>query len=103
MRIGDEPLEADAASRRAGTVALVLGILFVVATAVAYVLSLSDLVDPPNWVRAMGLVWLPVGLIGVPVAYAGARTGAGRYRGRAGVVLLLAGVLGFVVLEILVG
>lgn len=85
-------------SLRAGTVTLVLGGLFLAATAFTYVLSLSDVVDPPNWVRALGLVWLPIGFVGTPVAYAIARYGPGPTRGRVGIALALVGVVAFVVL-----
>ena len=87
----------------AGTVSLVLGILFLAATVFTYVLSLTDLVDPPNWVRAAGLVWLPIGFVGTPIAYALARTGPGRDRGRVGLVAGLVGLLAFVLLVLAVG
>ena len=92
-------------SLRAGTVALVLGLLFLAATAFTYVLNLTDLVNPPNWARAVGLVWLPIGFVGTPIAYAIARYGPGRTRtrGRVGVALALVGLLAFMVLLYAVG
>lgn len=83
---------------RAGTITLLLGLMAVLATAFTYVLSLSDVIDPPNWVRILGLVWMPIGFIGTPVTYAVARLGPGRRRGRIGLALALAGLAAFVVL-----
>ena len=42
----------------AGTVTLVLGTVFALAVAYAFVLSLGSSVDPPDWARVAGLVWL---------------------------------------------
>ena len=103
MRTDTRPTSQDVGSRRAGTVSLVLGILFLAATVFTYLLSLTDLVDPPNWVRAAGLVWLPIGFVGTPIAYALARTGPGRDRGRVGLVAGLVGLLAFVLLVLAVG
>ena len=80
-----------------------LGILFTAAVAWTYLLSLSDVVNPPNWARILGLVWLPIGLVGVPVAYDLARRGSGRSRGRVGVAVALLGLVAFVGLVIAVG
>lgn len=61
-------------------------------------LSLSDAVDPPTWLRILGLVWLPVGFVGTPLAYAVARVGPGRDRARVGLALALVGPVAFVAL-----
>lgn len=90
-------------SARAGSVTLALGVLFAAAVAFTYVLSLSDVVDPPTWLRAIGLVWLPVGLFGVPVGYAVVREGEGRDRGRVGVLVAVVGLLAFVGLVVAIG
>ncbi|HET8960168.1 hypothetical protein [Nocardioides sp.] len=90
-------------SVRAGTVTLVLGVLFAAAVAFTFVLSLSDAVNPPNWVRAMGLVWLPIGLVGTPAAYAVARTGQGRHQARIGVLIAVVGLAAFVALVVAIG
>lgn len=73
----------------AGTITLALGILFTAAVAFAFPLSLSDAFNPPDWVRVVGLVWLPVGL--------------GRDRARLGVVIALVGLVAFTALVISVG
>jgi hypothetical protein len=80
-----------------------LGVLFTAAVAYAYVLSLSDALNPPDWVRVMGLVWLPIGFGGVPVANYLARTGEGRDRGQLGVLIGLVGLVAFVALFIALG
>ena len=66
-------------------------------------LSLSDAFNPPNWVRVVGLVWLPVGFFGTPIAYALAREGPGRERGRVGLVVAVVGLLAFVWLMFALG
>ena len=53
------PLSRSAGSVPAGTITLLLGILFTAAVAYTYALSLSDTFNPPNWVRVIGLVWWP--------------------------------------------
>ena len=79
---------AQETSRRAGTAALVLGVLCALAVAFTYVLSLDDTFNPPNWVRVVGLIWIPIAFVGVPVAHFGlARHGHGRSRGRLGVLV----------------
>lgn len=103
MSIDPGTASPDAVSDRAGTTTLVLGVLFLAATVFTYVLSLSDQVNPPNWVRALGLVWLPIGFFGTPIAYTFARTGEGRFRGRVGVAFALVGLLAFVVLLFVAG
>jgi hypothetical protein len=54
------PVGPDAASIRAGRIALALGIACALATVFVYALSLGEEFNPPNWVRILGLVWLPV-------------------------------------------
>lgn len=93
----------DGGSRRAGSITLVLDVLFAAAVAFSYVLSLSDLVNPPTWVRAIGLVWLPIGLAGTPIGYAVARTGEGRDRGRVGLAVALVAAVAFIALVVALG
>lgn len=87
----------------AGSVTLALGILFTAAVAYTFLLSLSDTLDPPTWVRAVGLVWLPIGFGGVPIGYYLARTGDGRDRARLGVLIGLAGLVAFTALVLAIG
>lgn len=91
-------------SARAGTVTLVLGILCSLAVAFTYVLSLSDTFNPPNWIRVVGLIWIPIAFGGVPIAWFGlVRDGAGRERGRIGVALTVISLTAFMALVIALG
>lgn len=90
-------------SVRAGNLALAAGILALAAAALAYVLSLTGVVDPPNWARVVGLAWLPIGLLGAPIAYTAARTGPGRHRGRLGLAVALVALVAFVALQFAAG
>ena len=89
----------------AGTLTLVLGILFAAAVTFTYVLSLSGTFNPPDWVRVVGLVWLPIGFAGIPIGYYLARTGDERTRARArvGAGLGLVGLVAFAALVIALG
>lgn len=98
-----EPTDMSVVSARAGSITLALAILFVAATAFTYLLSLSDAFNPPHWVRVVGLVWLPIGFFGTPIAYALARIGPGRKRGRVGLMVALVGLVTFVVLLLAAG
>ena len=97
------PTFGDTASERAGRIALALGVLALAATVFTYVLSLSDLVNPPDWVRAAGLVWLPLGFFGTPIAYTVARNGPGRRAAEAGLAVAGVGLVAFVVLLFVAG
>ena len=87
----------------AGTVTLALGVLFVLAVAYTYLLSLDSGVNPPDWARAVGLVWLPVGLAGVPIGYYWARGGVRQHHAELGAAIALVGVVAFVALVVAVG
>jgi hypothetical protein len=98
-----QPTGRDTASVRAGTVAVVLGVLFLAATVFAFVLSLSESFNPPNWLRLLGLVWIPIGLLGTPAAYALARRGSGSRLGALGLATAVVGLLAFVALMFIAG
>ncbi len=87
----------------AGTVTLVLGTLFTLAVAYAYALSLGGGLDAPDWARVLGLVWLPVGIAGVPIGYFWSRGAAHQGRAELGLVVALVGALAFVVLVVALG
>lgn len=80
-----------------------LGALALAATVFTYMLSLSENFNPPGWVRAAGLVWLPIGFFGTAFAYMAARKGSGRRRGRIGLTLAGVGLVAFVVLLFIAG
>lgn len=103
MNTSTRPVGTESSSTTAGNVTLVLGVLFSVSVVIAYVLSLSDVVDPPNWIRAIALAWLPIGLGGVPISYAFARLGPGRERARIGVAVALVGLVAFIALVVALG
>jgi hypothetical protein len=86
-----------------GNITLILGIFFVAAVGFTFVLSLSDVVDPPNWVRVIGLAGLPIGFFGAPVGFVLARRGPGRDRALVGLVLMLVGLAAFVALNFAIG
>lgn len=52
--------------RAAGRLSAVFGLLALAAFAWLWVLSATPF-DPPNWVRILGLVFLPIGLVGALV------------------------------------
>lgn len=98
------------ATTRAGTLTVVLGLLFVISTVFTFVLSVGDLydavlgeADPPNWLRGIALAGLPLGFFGTPIAYALARRGPGQDRARVGLGLMLVGLAAFVALEFAMG
>lgn len=87
----------------AGNVTLVLGVAFALAVGYACLLSISDGFDPPDWARVAGLIWLPVGLLGVPIGYYWARRGPREARAELGLVVSLAAALVFIVLVLVLG
>jgi hypothetical protein len=103
LSVATPPTIRDIVSVRAGAITVASGVLFAAAVVFTYVLSLSEAVNPPTWVRIVGLVWLPIGLFGTPISYAFARLGPGRARGRTGIAIMLAGLLAFVVLLFVAG
>lgn len=103
MTAHDVPHAHSTDSTAAGSITLALGVLFTAAVAFAFPLSLSDTFNPPNWVRVVGLLWLPIGLGGVPIGYAIARTGPGLTRARVGALIALVGLVAFAALVVAVG
>lgn len=110
ISVVDTETRSTAGRTRAGTLALALGMLMVISTAFTFILSVDALydpvlgdTDPPNWVRALALAGLPLGFFGTPIAYAIARNGPGRDRGRIGIALMLVGLAAFVALLFAMG
>ena len=73
-------------------VAAVGGLVF------TWVLSVSDVMDPPNWARIPVILLLPFGVIGSLLAASGAWQGGDKARATIGLALTAAVVIGFVVL-----
>lgn len=90
-------------SERAGTLALLLGIAFAISTVLTFLMSLTDVIDAPNRLRALMSAGIPLGFFGVPLSFAVARTGSGRQRGLIGVWLAVVSLLAFVALLFAMG
>lgn len=104
MNPAEHPHTPDnAGARRAGNLTVGLGVLALAATGFAYVLSLTDLIDPPNWIRIAGLVWLPGGLFGAPIAFVFTLRGPGRHRAVLGLGVAGVALAAFVVLLFVAG
>ena len=103
MTLDTRPIQKSDGSETAGTIALVLGILFVVSTVLTFLMSLTDVIDGPNWLRALMSAGIPLGFFGTPFAYAIARMGAGRDRGRIGLALVVVALVPLVVLLFVMG
>lgn len=86
--------------RTLGLVTLVLGVAALASTGFLWLLSTTDVVDPANWVRAVGLIGIPVGMVGSLVVgmTAGARRGRGRTLAFAGMALAAVALVLFVIL-----
>lgn len=87
----------------AGTATLVLGVVFALAIGFTYWLSLDATFNPPDWVRFVGLIWLPIGFALLPVGYLVARSGRRRGQARAGMLLALLGLAALVILLFVLG
>ena len=90
-------------TERSGLLSIAFGVLALVGLGWTWVLSVSEVVDPPNWIRIPGILLLPAGLIAAVAFGLQARQGTGRERGLVGLVLAAASVLVFVVLLTVVG
>jgi hypothetical protein len=80
----------------------VLGALGLGALVYAWALSQPGF-DPPHWARVAGLVWLPVGLIGAPLAGAAGLRGPARSWALTGIILALLTLAGLIGLETAAG
>ena len=88
--------------RRLGTASVVLGLVGLAALGYAWLLSTPD-VDPPNWLRVVGLVWLPVGFFGALLTGVLALGGPGSSRGVVGLLLVAAMVAAVTALQLVYG
>ena len=85
-------------TERSGLLSIVFGVLALLGLAWTWVLSVSDVLDPPSWIRIPGILLMPAALIAALAAGLQARQGTGRRRGDVGLVLAGLVVLAFVVL-----
>jgi hypothetical protein len=85
-------------TRRSGLVSVVCGVVAVLALVWTWVLSVSDVLDPPDWVRIPGILLMPAALVVGLAAALQARQGNGRRHGTVGLGLVALVVLGFIVL-----
>jgi hypothetical protein len=83
---------------RAGGASVVLGVVGLVGLAVTWVLSTTDVVDPPNAVRIPFILLLPVGLFGALLAGLLGLRGGRRPLALTGLALSAATLAAFVVL-----
>ena len=86
-----------------GVASAVLGGAAALATVWLWLLSALPDFNPPNWIRIVGLIWLPVGIIGSLVGWMAARQGAGRSWGLVGVGLTGLAITGFVAALVILG
>ncbi|KAB7746562.1 hypothetical protein GA707_03505 [Nostocoides sp. F2B08] len=103
MTLDTRPTQHSDASERAGTLALALGIAFAVSTVLTFLMTLTDIIGGPNWLRALMSAGIPLGFFGVPLSFAVARTGLGRQRGLIGVALAVVSLVAFVALLFAMG
>ena len=94
--VATETLTRD--TQRSGLLSIVFGVLALLGLGWTWVLSVSDVLDPPNWVRIPGILLMPAGLIAAVAFGLQARQGTGRQRGTVGLVLAALVVLAFVAL-----
>lgn len=82
--------------RAAGIWSAVLGALGLAALAWVWVVGQPG-IDPPHWARVAGMIWLPVGVIGAPLAGAVGLRGPARTWAVTGIVLAVLTVAGLIV------
>lgn len=90
--------------RRLGIACTVFGALAAVAFLWLWALSVSPVLNPPDWIRILGIAGFPVGIVGSAAAAVAARgTAAGRGWIAAGLSLAAAALAGFIILVAVLG
>lgn len=84
--------------QRWGAWSIALAVAAACGLAATWVLSVSDVIDPPSWVRIPAILLLPIGVIGSLLTASGAWQGGARARAATGLAVTAAVVIGFVVL-----
>ena len=82
--------------RRVAVSSTVLGALAL--AAVGYAALLTYVIDPPNWIRLVGMTLLPIGWTGALIAGVSARNGPGRVWALTGLALAAVTAVALVVL-----
>lgn len=84
-------------SKTPGVLSVVFGLVALAAFGWLWALSATPL-DPPNWVRILGIVFLPIGIIGGVITGISGLRGAGRGWAIAGLVAVGLTIVAFIVL-----
>jgi hypothetical protein len=79
------------------TLCAVFGAVALAAFLWLWALTLPD-VNPPNWIRILGVIWLPIGIGGAAVTGILGWRGAGRVRSVVGLSLAALAVIAFITL-----
>lgn len=85
------------ADRRLGTASATFGGVALAAMAWLWLLTLPE-VNPPNFIRILGLIWLPIGAVVSVATGLLARRGGGRVGALVGLTLTAAALVWFVAL-----
>ncbi|MEV1131606.1 hypothetical protein [Agromyces sp. NPDC049794] len=84
-------------SKTPGVLSVVFGLVALAAFGWLWALSATPL-DPPNWVRILGIAFLPIGIIGGVITGISGLRGAGRGWAIAGLVVVGLTIVAFIVL-----
>ena len=97
------PRSTDRPSKVPGVLSAVFGVVALAAFGWLWALSTTPL-DPPDWVRILGIVFLPIGIIvGVLTGIPGLRSAAGRPWAIAGFAAVGLTIVAFIVLITVLG
>lgn len=101
---GAASLDGSREGRRLGIACTVFGTLAALAFLWLWVLSVSPALNPPDWIRILGIAGFPIGIVGsAAVAVAARGTAAGRAWIAAGLSLAAAALVGFIILVAVLG
>ncbi|WP_448005554.1 hypothetical protein [Agromyces bauzanensis] len=83
-------------SKLVGAISLALGLVALVALVWLWALSTTPL-DPPQWVRILGIAFLPIGLLGALITGIAGLRGEGRRYAIGGLIAAAVTVIAFIV------
>lgn len=95
--MSDTQAARKAVPRAVGVSAAILGLLGLAAFAWTWILSAAP-IDPPEWLRIVGVWLMPIGIVGALVAGIAGLRGPGRPWAIAGLVLAAVAIIAFVLL-----